>query len=146
MSSQPGSLQPSLPLERTLDGTLGIELVEHTDEVVRGRIAIEDRVRQPYGVVHGGAIMSLAESLTSMATAMGVAEDGNIAMGQEINASFMRPIAQGHVNAEARVRRRGRSAWVWQVDVTDDAGKLCALIRATIAVRPQNAQAGQGGA
>ena len=61
--------------------------------------------------------------------------DGKIAMGQEINASFMRPISAGHVNALARVRRRGRTAWNWEVEITDDDGRLCALLRATIAVR-----------
>jgi uncharacterized protein (TIGR00369 family) len=78
---------------------------------------------------------AIAESLTSMGTARGVYADGRIAMGQEINASFMRPISQGHVNALARVRRRGRTAWNWEVEITDDDGRLCALLRATIAVR-----------
>jgi 1,4-dihydroxy-2-naphthoyl-CoA hydrolase len=85
--------------------------------------------------VHGGAIATIAESLTSMATAAGVAGDGKIAMGQELNASFMRPIAEGHVNALCRVRRKGRTAWNWEVEITDDTGRLCALLRATIAVR-----------
>jgi 1,4-dihydroxy-2-naphthoyl-CoA hydrolase len=124
-----------LPVERTLIGTLGIEVVEVTDELVRGRIPVEDRVRQPYGIVHGGAIVALAESLTSIGTALGVAADGKLAMGQEINASFMRPITAGHVNALARVRRTGRTAWNWDVEITDDGGRLCALLLATIAVR-----------
>jgi uncharacterized protein (TIGR00369 family) len=124
-----------LPLERTLDGTLGVEVVEVTGELVRGRLAVIDRVRQPYGIVHGGAIAALAESLTSLGTARGVMNERKIAMGQEINASFMRPITNGHVNAVARVRRKGRTAWNWEVEVTDDDGRLCALLRATIAVR-----------
>jgi uncharacterized protein (TIGR00369 family) len=78
---------------------------------------------------------AIAESLTSMGTARGVYAHGRIAMGQEINASIMRPISQGHVNALARVRRRGRTAWNWEVEITDDDGRLCALLRATIAVR-----------
>jgi 1,4-dihydroxy-2-naphthoyl-CoA hydrolase len=106
-----------------------------TDDVVRGRIPVEDRIRQPYGIVHGGAMSTIAESLTSLGTARGVYPDGKIAMGQEINASFMRPISEGHVNAVARVRRRGRTAWNWEVEITDDKGRLCALLRATIAVR-----------
>jgi 1,4-dihydroxy-2-naphthoyl-CoA hydrolase len=124
-----------IPVERTLVGTLGIEVVEVTDETVRGRLPVEDRVRQPYGIVHGGAIAALAESITSMGTARGVMAEQKLAMGQEINASFMRPITKGHVNALARVRRRGRTAWNWEVEVTDDDGRLCALLRATIAVR-----------
>jgi uncharacterized protein (TIGR00369 family) len=61
--------------------------------------------------------------------------EGKIAMGQELNVSFMRPISDGHVNATCRVRRRGRTAWNWEIEITDDAGRVCALLRATIAVR-----------
>jgi 1,4-dihydroxy-2-naphthoyl-CoA hydrolase len=132
VSDLPGQL---LPEERTLNGTLGVEWIEVTGDVVRGRMPVEDRIRQPYGIVHGGAMSVLAESLTSLGTARGVMADGKIAMGQEINASFMRPISGGHVNALARVRRRGRTAWNWEVEITDDDGRLCALLRATIAVR-----------
>jgi 1,4-dihydroxy-2-naphthoyl-CoA hydrolase len=136
-----------LPLERTLDGTLGVEVLEVTDELVRGRLPVADHVRQPYGIVHGGAIAALAESLTSLGTARGVIQERRLAMGQEINASFMRPIADGHVNALARVRRKGRTAWNWEVEITDDAGRLCALLRATIAVRdaPQGHPAAPAG-
>jgi uncharacterized protein (TIGR00369 family) len=122
-------------LEKTLDGTLGVEVVEMTDDVIRGRMPVADRIRQAYGVVHGGAMSAIAESLTSLGTARGVFSDGKMALGQEINASFMRPISSGHVNAVARVRRRGRTAWNWEVEITDDDGRLCALLRATIAVR-----------
>ena len=97
--------QQILPHGETLDGTLGVEVVEVTDDVIRGRMPVEDRIRQPYGIVHGGAISAIAESLTSLGTARGVLAEHKIAMGQEINASFMRPIASGHVNALARVRR-----------------------------------------
>ena len=96
---------------------------------------VNDGIRQPYGIVHGGALSAIAESLTSLGTALGVIPEGKIALGQEINASFMRPISSGHVNAVARLRRRGRTAWNWDVEITDDEGRLCALMRATIAVR-----------
>ena len=132
MSELPGQL---LPVERTLIGMLGVEVVEVTDDVVRGRMPVEDRIRQPYGIVHGGAMTAIAESLSSMGTAQGVLAEGKIAMGQEINASFMRPISNGHVNALARVRRRGRTVWNWDIEITDDEGRLCALVRTTIAVR-----------
>jgi 1,4-dihydroxy-2-naphthoyl-CoA hydrolase len=124
-----------LPIERTLDGTIGVELAEVGDDVVRGGLKVEDRIRQPYGIVHGGAITALAESLTSLGTARGVIKDGKVAMGQEINASFMRPLTAGHVNALCRVRRKGRTAWNWEIEISDDDGRLCALLRTTIAVR-----------
>jgi 1,4-dihydroxy-2-naphthoyl-CoA hydrolase len=142
VSKIPGAV---VPIERTLDGTLGVEIVERGDDVIRARIPVTDRVRQAYGIVHGGAMAALAESITSMGTAVGVMDEGKIAMGQEINASFMRPIAEGNINAEARLRRRGRTAWNWEVEITDDAGRLCALLRATIAVRePRDRPPGGG--
>jgi 1,4-dihydroxy-2-naphthoyl-CoA hydrolase len=132
MSERPAEI---LPLEQTMVGWMGTEILEVGDDIVRGRIEVTSRVRQPYGIVHGGAMAALAETLTSMGTAEGVAGEGKIAMGQEINASFMRPISEGHVNALCRVRRKGKTAWNWEVEITDDTGRLCALLRATIAVR-----------
>jgi 1,4-dihydroxy-2-naphthoyl-CoA hydrolase len=132
MSDIPAAI---LPLEQTMDGLIGTEILEVEEDLIRGRIEVTDRVRQPYGIVHGGAMAALAESLTSMGTARAVAGDGKVAMGQEINASWMRPISKGHVNALARVRRKGRTAWNWEVEITDDSGRVCALLRATIAVR-----------
>jgi 1,4-dihydroxy-2-naphthoyl-CoA hydrolase len=115
------------------------------DDFVRARLPVEDRVRQPYGIVHGGAIFALAESITSLGTARGVMPQGKVAMGQDVNVSFMRPISSGHVNALARLRRRGRTAWNWEVEVTDDDGRLCALLRSTIAVRdPPTSQPNTG--
>jgi 1,4-dihydroxy-2-naphthoyl-CoA hydrolase len=114
---------------------LAIEMEQAGDGVIKGRLPVTDEVRQPYGLVHGGAILTLAESLTSFGTWAAVKDDGKLALGQEINASLIRPITEGYVNGTATVRRRGRSAWVWEVEITDDDGRLCALIRATIAVR-----------
>jgi 1,4-dihydroxy-2-naphthoyl-CoA hydrolase len=139
VTEAPGQL---LSFERTLDGTLGVEVLERRGDLLRGRFPVSDRVRQPYGIVHGGAILALAESLTSMGTAMGVASDGKVAMGQELSASYMRPISDGYVNAAARLRRRGRTAWNWEVEITDDDGRLCTLVRLTIAVRDGDPGAG----
>jgi len=125
-----------LPAERTMMGTLGMELEGEENGTVRGRMPVRDQILQPYGLVHGGAILALAETLASYGTAVGVRDEGNLAMGQEINASLMRPITSGYVNGLATARRRGRTAWVWEVEITDDEGRLCALVRATIAVRP----------
>jgi 1,4-dihydroxy-2-naphthoyl-CoA hydrolase len=124
-----------LPFERTLDGVLGVEIIEQTDGLVRARLPVTDGVRQPYGIVHGGAILAIAESIASKGTAYGVYKDGKIALGQEINASYLRPISEGHVNALAQARRKGRSAWWWEVEISDDDGRLCSLVRLTVAVR-----------
>ena len=121
--------------ETNMHEALGIEMTESGDGVVTGKLPVVDEVRQPFGLVHGGALLTLAESLTSFGTWMGVRDNGEIALGQEINASLLRPITEGQVHGKATVRRRGRTAWVWEVEITDDQDRLCALIRATIAVR-----------
>jgi uncharacterized protein (TIGR00369 family) len=125
-----------LPTEKTLDGALGIEILNADEESAHARMEVGDSNRQPYGIVHGGAYAAMAESLVSMTTALAVYDDGMIAMGQSNHTSFLRPISSGHVHAEARRRHRGRTSWVWEVDCTDDEGRLCAIVRVTMAVRP----------
>ena len=125
-----------MALERTLDGTLGFETIEMTDELVKGRVAVEERIQQPMGLVHGGVYAAFAESLASAATFHAVYPDGNIAVGLSNATSFIRPITQGHVNAEGRRRHRGRTTWIWDVEFSDDEGRLCATTRVTMAVRP----------
>nr|MDQ3934515.1 hotdog fold thioesterase [Actinomycetota bacterium] len=78
----------------------------------------------------------VAEGLTSDATAMAVGPDGMVAQGMAQNLNFLRPVFAGTVHAEARRRHRGRTTWVWDVEMTDDEGRLCAISRVTIAVRP----------
>jgi uncharacterized protein (TIGR00369 family) len=117
------------------DGLYGLEVVELEDGLVRARVEVRDELKQPAGLVHGGVYSSIAESLASMATWMAVSGDGRTAMGMSNQTSFLRPITEGHVHAEARARHRGRSTWVWEVDFTDDEDHLCALTRMTIAVR-----------
>ena len=125
--------------ERTLDGTLGIETLDVTAERARSRAPVGDHVKQPWGLVHGGVFAAMAESLASQATARAVHEDGNVAVGLSNYTSFMRPVFEGHVNADARRVHRGRTTWIWDVDCTDDDGRLCATSRVTIAVRPARA-------
>jgi 1,4-dihydroxy-2-naphthoyl-CoA hydrolase len=125
-----------LPAERTLEGTIGFEVLEVTDELARGRVPVTDRIKQPFGLVHGGIHAAIAESLASLATFMAVHADGMIAVGLSNHTSFIRPILVGHVTGEARRRHRGRTTWLWEVELTDDEGRLCALSRVTIAVRP----------
>jgi 1,4-dihydroxy-2-naphthoyl-CoA hydrolase len=128
---------PQLPIQLTegYDGLYGLEVTGWEDGNIRGSVEVRDELKQPAGLVHGGVYASIAESLASMATHFAVAEDGRAAMGLSNQTSFLRPITEGHVHAEARARHRGRSTWVWEVDFTDDEGRLCALSRMTVAVR-----------
>lgn len=119
-----------------MDEALGFEHLEAGNGFARGRFAVVDAVRQPMGLVHGGAYAALAESLASATTYLAVAEEGAIAVGQSNHTSFLRPVTEGFVHAEARCRHQGRTSWVWEVEFTDDQGRLCALTRVTMAVRP----------
>ncbi len=125
-----------IAVEDSFDGLYGLELIAHSPEEVRAQVVVRDAIKQPMGLVHGGVFASIAESITSMATAMAVREDGMSAQGLSNQTSFLRPILEGTVHAVARRRHRGRTTWVWEVEITDDAGRLCALVRMTIAVRP----------
>lgn len=115
---------------------IGVEIIDLGPGEARAKIAVADRHKQPNGVVHGGVFASLAETVTSAATHAAVRDEGLVALGQSNDATFLRPIREGHVNATARPRQRGRSTWVWDVELSDDEGELCALVRMTIAVRP----------
>jgi uncharacterized protein (TIGR00369 family) len=129
--------QPTIHSGRDgLGDLIGLEYLDTSPDEVRARIAVTDEVRQPAGLVHGGVYAAMAESICSAATWLAVHEDGMAAMGQSNNATFLRPITGGHVNAVARPRHRGRTTWVWDVEITDDRDRTAALIRMTVAVRP----------
>ncbi len=127
--------------KETLQTVLGIELLEHGDGVVKGRVPVTDKVRQEFGLVHGGVYAAMAEGLCSLGTFFAVQGQGMLVMGQQNNTSFLRPVTEGTVHCECRARHMGRTSWVWDVDHTDDQGRLCALSRVTVAVRPPRALA-----
>lgn len=127
----------SLPFhpEHGFDHRVGLVFTEIADDVVRGEVVVRDELKQPAGLVHGGVFASIAESLASIGTARVVMRDGQNAMGLSNQTSFLRPITEGTIHAVAHRRHRGRTTWVWEVEMSDDAGRLCVLTRMTIAVR-----------
>ena len=129
------SVDPVIPYEKSFDALYGLEIAKVSDEEATASVPVRDAVKQPMGLVHGGVYASMAESLASMATAMAVGADGKEAMGLSNATSFMRPITEGTVHATARRIHRGRTTWIWDVSITDDEGRLCAMTRMTIAVR-----------
>jgi 1,4-dihydroxy-2-naphthoyl-CoA hydrolase len=129
------SFDSVIPFESTFDGLYGLQVQSVTDDEARATVPVRDAVKQPMGLVHGGLYASIAESLASMATAIAVNSDGKQAMGLSNATSFMRPITQGTVHATARRIHRGRTTWIWDVEITDDEGRRCAVTRMTIAVR-----------
>jgi 1,4-dihydroxy-2-naphthoyl-CoA hydrolase len=118
------------------DALIGTEWLDDDPGHARARVPVRDELRQPVGLLHGGVMSSLIESVCSRATALAVLDDGMAAMGQSISVSFMRPVTEGHVEVKAEARHRGRTTWVWDVEVVNAEGKLCALAQMTIAVRP----------
>ncbi len=117
------------------DALYGLEILSLGEEEATARVAVRDEVKQPAGLVHGGVYATIAESLTAIATWKVVSQQGMAAHGLSTQTSFLRPIVQGTIHATARRRHRGRTTWVWEVDITDDEGRLCALVRMTVAVR-----------
>ena len=118
------------------DGLIGTEWLDDDPEHARARVPMRDELRQPVGLMHGGVMSSLIESVCSRATALAVIGEGMAAMGQSINVSFLRPVTQGHAEVHARARHRGRTTWVWEAEVRDAEDMVCALAQMTIAVRP----------
>lgn len=117
------------------DAHYGLEVLAIDDEHVSAQVQVRDELLQPAGLVHGGVFASVAESICSIATWRAVQADGRSAQGLSNQTSFLRPITGGTIHATARRRHRGRTTWVWEVDITDDDGRLCALVRMTVAVR-----------
>jgi uncharacterized protein (TIGR00369 family) len=117
------------------DRLFGLEVLEVTDTEARGQVPVRDELKQAYGIVHGGVYAALAESLASIATAIAVAAEGKIAVGLSNQTSLLRPITDGTIHGKAVRRHSGRTTWVWEVEISDDAGRLCVLTRMTIAVR-----------
>lgn len=123
-------------LRSHFDELIGTEWLDDDPDHARVRLPLRDELRQPVGLLHGGVMSTLVESVCSRATALAVLGDGMAALGQSISVTFIRPITAGGANVEATARHRGRTTWVWDAEVSDDDGRLCALAQMTIAVRP----------
>jgi 1,4-dihydroxy-2-naphthoyl-CoA hydrolase len=117
------------------DALYGLEVTELSPERVAGSVTVRDELKQPAGLVHGGVYAAIAESLASIATAIAVGSDHKLAMGLSNQTSFLRPITDGTIHAVGIRKHRGRSTWVWEVEMSDDLGRLCVLTRMTVAVR-----------
>lgn len=124
------------------DRLYGLEILEVADDRMRGRVVVRDELKQPYGLVHGGVYAAIAESLASVGTGMAVGREGKLAMGLSNQTSFLRPVTDGTIQALAVRKHAGRSTWVWEVEISDEQGRLCVLSRMTVAVREADGQPG----
>ena len=118
---------------KTADEHLGIEYLEVGDDYLVGRVPVDERTRQPYGLLHGGVSVVLAETLGSCGAAFSC-PPGYRAVGLDINANHLRGVSSGWVTATARPLHRGRTTHVWQIELRDDAGNMSCISRITMAI------------
>jgi 1,4-dihydroxy-2-naphthoyl-CoA hydrolase len=120
----------------SLVGHLGIVLTEAGEDWLRGTMPVDARTHQPFGILHGGASVALAETLGSMAGNLTVDTTREMVVGLEINANHVRAVREGTVTGTARALHVGRSTQVWEIRIENEAGKLVCVSRITLAVVP----------
>lgn len=124
-------------INKTSEGTavrhLGIEFTEIGDDFLRARVPVDSRTIQPYGLLHGGVSVVLAETIGSTGAHYSCPE-GHRCVGLDINANHLRSATSGWVTATARPVHRGKTTQVWQIDLTNEAGELTCVSRLTMAV------------
>ena len=114
---------------------IGIEITDIGDDYISGRMPVDNRTRQPYGILHGGASCVLAETLGSLGGAFCVDVQTQIVVGLEINANHLRPAFDGYVTGTARPIHIGKTTHVWDIRITNEKGDLVCISRLTLAVR-----------
>jgi 1,4-dihydroxy-2-naphthoyl-CoA hydrolase len=119
---------------QTLASQLGIEFVELGDDYFRARMPVDDRTRQPHGILHGGASVALAETLGSVAAGMVVDPSKYRVVGQEINANHVRAVTSGNVIGTTRPVHIGKRSHVWEIRIVDEKDRLVCISRITMAV------------
>ena len=113
---------------------LGILITEVGEDFLSGTMPVDQRTKQPYGLLHGGSSALLAETLASVAANMCVEKDGQQAVGLELNCNHVRGVTEGMVTGTARPLHIGRKTQVWDIRIEDARGKLCCVSRLTLAV------------
>jgi len=121
-----------------MGGFLGIEFVEYGDDWLKARMPVDPRTRQPFGRLHGGASVVLAETLGSVGGALTVDPTVSAVVGMEINANHIRPAQEGYVYGIAKLEARGRATQVWTIRIVNEDERLVCLSRMTLAVIPAN--------
>ena len=117
-----------------LNGLLGIRFVDHGEDWLAAEMPVDERTRQPFGRLHGGASVALAETVSSIAGTHTLDAAQRYVVGMEINANHLRPVSDGLVRAVAHAEALGRSTQVWTVRIIDARDRLVCLSRATLAV------------
>lgn len=124
---------------RNLGETLGMQFIELTPERVSATMPVDERTRQPFGILHGGASVALAETVASVAGALNVDLDKFNVVGVEINANHIRAKRDGIVTGTATPIHIGRSTQVWSIHIVDEEQRTVCMSRCTLAVVPKGA-------
>ena len=120
----------------TIDEHLGIKIIDVGDDYITGTMPADARTFQPYGIVHGGANVVLAETLGSIAGAHVIDMSTTRCMGQEVSATHLRPVSSGLVTGTAKPIHLGRRSHVWEIRLTNDQGKLTCIAKLILAIVP----------
>lgn len=113
---------------------IGMEFTKIGEDYIQGRLKVTEKVRQPFGLLHGGASVALAESLGSIGANLIIDPSKFHCVGLDINANHLRGVREGYVYGEARPLHIGKTTQVWEIKLTDDTGKLVCISRLTMAV------------
>lgn len=113
---------------------LGINITEIKDDFIAGEMPVDERTRQPHGVLHGGASVLFAESLGSIGSNILLHGTNFTAVGLEVNANHVRPVREGKVFGKATLLHKGRSTHLWEIKITDTAKNLVCASRLTMAI------------
>jgi 1,4-dihydroxy-2-naphthoyl-CoA hydrolase len=124
-------------LDNTLMAHLGMEVVEATADKVVMTMPVDSRTHQPFGILHGGASVALAESAASLASLLNISSEDKTAVGLEINANHIRSVREGIVTAVAIPLHRGASTMVWEIKITNERNQLVCISRCTVAIIPR---------
>jgi 1,4-dihydroxy-2-naphthoyl-CoA hydrolase len=116
---------------------IGIEFTEITNDSISARMPVNEKTHQPYGILHGGASVVLAESLGSVASNMIIDSNKYIGVGLEVNANHLRPVKSGFVTGICKPIHIGGKTHVWDIRLYDDRGKMNCVSRLTVAIIPK---------
>lgn len=125
-------------MNNTMMSHLGIEFTDIGEDFLSGKMPVDDRTRQPFGILHGGASAVLIESLGSVASTLCIDVSKQVPVGVEINANHLRSVMNGFVHGTAKALHLGRRTHVWDVTLTDDAGKRVCVGRLTVMIVDRN--------
>ena len=124
--------------QNTIAEAIGLEIISVEEGLVKGKLPVDSRTHQPYGLLHGGASVVLAETLGSIGSHFLVEKEGKGAVGIEINANHLRSVKSGWVYGTATIKHRGGKLHVWSIDIVDESDKLVCTSRLTVMIIPRN--------